>query len=80
MTNPNKLMNPEAVFLSISEVGKLFSPPISRQKIARLIASGELPLIPLRVGKRVNYHKAHTIKLILQLAENNDHYDLDASL
>ncbi|MHA7056784.1 helix-turn-helix transcriptional regulator [Aquimarina sp. M1] len=80
MKNPNELISPHAVFLSISEVGKLFSPPISRQKIARLIASGELPLIPLKIGKRFCYHKEHTITLILQLAEKDDRYDLDASL
>ncbi|WP_438710723.1 hypothetical protein ACSTS3_18580 [Aquimarina muelleri] len=80
MKNLNELINPNAVFLSISEVGKLFSPPISRQKLARLKKSGILPLKPVKIDKRVYYHKGKTIALIEQLCEINMNYDLNASL
>lgn len=69
MKNPNELINPGALFLSISEVGKLFSPPISRQKIARLKKSGKLPLQPIKLEGNIFYYKVHTIQLILQLSE-----------
>lgn len=80
MKNPNKMINPEALFLSISEVGKLFSPPMSRQKLARLIKSGKLPLVPIRIVGSIYYCKDHTVKQILQLCDTYDNYDLDASL
>ncbi len=80
MKNPNELINPGALFLSISEVGKLFSPPISRQKVTRLKESGKLPLLPIKLEGRIYYDKLHTIELILQLSEIDMSYDLDASL
>lgn len=80
MKNPNELINPTALFLSIREVGKLFSPPISRQKIEELIKSEKLPLIPIKIGQRIYYNKNHTIKMILQLISKDDNYDMDASL
>lgn len=80
MKNPNELVSPNAVFLSISEVGKLFSPPISRQKLGGLIKSEKLPLVRIRIEGRIYYDKHHTIQLILQLCETDMNYDLDASL
>jgi len=80
MKNPNELINPGALFLSISEVGKLFSPPISRQKVARLKKSGKLPLIPIKLEGSTYYDKEHTIKIILELSEIDMRYDLDASI
>ncbi len=80
MKNPNELINPGAMFLSISEVGKLFSPPISRQKLSRLQKSGKLPLVTIRIEGRIFYYKPHVILLILQLCETDMNYDLDASL
>ncbi|KZS39733.1 hypothetical protein AWE51_08765 [Aquimarina aggregata] len=80
MKNPNELISPNALFLSINEVGKLFSPPISRQKIARLKKSGKLPLITIKIDERMYYYKPYTIELILELCDKDMNYDLDASL
>ncbi|GAA3522289.1 hypothetical protein GCM10022393_41030 [Aquimarina addita] len=80
MKNPNELISPNALYLDIKEVGKLFSPPISRQKLGRLKRSGELPLIPCKIGKRTYYHKKQTVKLIEKLCNSNMNYDMDASL
>ena len=80
MKNPNELINPGALFLSISEVGKLFSPPISRQKLGRLQKSGKLPLVPIRIEGSIFYYKPYVILLILQLCETDMNYDLDTVL
>ncbi|WP_103866725.1 hypothetical protein [Aquimarina sp. I32.4] len=80
MRNPNELASPHAVFLSIREIGKLFSPPISRQKLAQLKKSGILPLKPVKIDKRTYYHKEKSIALIEHLCEVDMSYDLNASL
>ena len=78
MKNPNDLINPGGMFITIKEIGKLFSPPISRQKIGKLRDSGELPIVPIPVGGMKYYEKKAVIKLILELSEKDETYDLAA--
>ncbi len=80
MKHPNELINPEAIFISIEEVGKLFSPPVSRQKLSELKKSGALPLESIKISYRFFYYKPHVIALILKLCEKDMNYDLDATL
>ncbi len=51
-------------FLSITEVGKLFNPPISRISLWKWKKKGILRLNEIRIGSKVYYKKDEVIKEI----------------
>ena len=55
------LINPEAEFLSIKEIGKLFSPPISSVSLIKWQKEGSLKLTPYLFGNKKFYKRKEII-------------------
>ena len=64
----DKLVNSEAEFISASEIGKIFSPPISKVSIWRWQKDGRLQLTQYRFGSRVFYSKVEVIDAIKKMS------------
>ena len=58
------MSNCSAHFISITEVAKLFNPPISRTSLWKWKKNGTLRLNEIRIGSRVFYKKDEVIKEI----------------
>jgi len=56
-----RLINPDAEFLNLSEVGKLFSPPISRVSLWKWQKEGKLKLTPYLLGSKKFYKRQEVI-------------------
>lgn len=64
----DKLVNPDATFLSASEIGKIFSPNISKVSIWRWQKDGRLNLTKYKFGSRVFYKKEEVIDAIKKMS------------
>ncbi len=76
MKNPYELINPSAEFLSIKEIGKLFSPPISYQSLWKWQKQGILKLTPYQLGNKKFYKRTEVMEvleefMIPQATQNN---------
>ncbi len=60
--NFHKIINPDAEYLSLSEIGKLFSPPISYVSLWKWQKTGVLNLTPMTLGNKKFYKKVEVIK------------------
>jgi hypothetical protein len=49
------LINPEAEYISLKEIGKLFSPPISQVSLWKWQKNGEFKLTPYLFGNKKFY-------------------------
>lgn len=58
------LINPEAEYLSLKEIGKLFSPPISSVSLWRWVTTGKLNLTPVILGNKKFYKRIEVIEEI----------------
>ena len=58
------LINPEAEYLSIKEVGKLFSPPISHVSLWKWQKDEKLQLIPYLFGNKKFYKRSEVLQEI----------------
>lgn len=63
----NNLINPDATFLSASEIGKMFSPNVSKVSIWRWQKDGRLNLTKYKFGSRVFYKKDEVINAIKKI-------------
>lgn len=64
------LINPEAEFLSIKEIGKLFSPPVSHVSLWKWQKTGKIQLTAYVLGNRKFYKKDEVLKEIERHKEN----------
>ncbi|AUP81221.1 hypothetical protein [Flavivirga eckloniae] len=60
------LINPEAEYLSIKEIGKLFSPPISHVSLWKWQKQGKLRFTPYLFGNKKFYKKSEVLQVIEQ--------------
>lgn len=58
------LINPEAEYLSIKEIGKLFSPPISHVSLWKWQRDGKLQLTPYLFGNKKFYKRSEVLQEI----------------
>lgn len=58
------LINPEAEFLSLKEIGKLFSPPVSHVSLWKWQKNGTIQLNPYLIGGRKFYKKEEVLQEI----------------
>ena len=58
------LINPEAEYLSIKEIGKLFSPPISHVSLWKWQKDGKLQLTPYLFGNKKFYKRSEVLQEI----------------
>jgi hypothetical protein len=63
-SSANRLINPSAEFLSIKEVGKLFSPPISHVSLWKWQKEGKLNLNPYLFGNKKFYKREEVLEEI----------------
>ena len=59
-----RLINPDAEFLSLSEIGKLFSPPISRESLWKWQKQGTLKLTPYLFGNKKFFKRSEVLAAI----------------
>ncbi|WP_024773008.1 helix-turn-helix transcriptional regulator [Aquimarina macrocephali] len=57
-----ELINPDAEFLSLKEVGKLFSPPISYTTLWKWQKQGKLQLSPYVLGNKKFYKASEVLQ------------------
>lgn len=55
------LINPEAEYLSLKEIGKLFSPPISNVSLWKWQKQGKLRLTPYVLGNKKFYKRSEVL-------------------
>ncbi len=64
-----KLINPDAEFINLSEIGKLFSPPISRVSLWKWQKQGKLKLTPYLLGNKKFFKRSEVLAEIEQHKE-----------
>lgn len=67
-----RLLNPDAEFLNIDEVGKLFSPPISRVSFWKWEKEGKLQLPSYQLGNKKYYKRSEVIREIERFKTKQD--------
>lgn len=74
--NFHKLINPDAEYISMKEIGNLFSPPISYVSLWKWQKEGKIKLTRFKLGSKFYYKKSEVIEEIerivspLNLLEN----------
>lgn len=56
--SPYGLVNPSAEFISLKEIGQLFSPPISTVSLNKWLKQGKLVLTPYVLGNKKFYKRS----------------------
>lgn len=64
------LLNPEAKYLSIQEIGQLFSPPVSHVSLSKWQRQGKLRLNPIVLGNKKFYNRE---EVITEIERNKQH-------
>lgn len=59
--NNYKLVNPDAEYISMKEIGNLFSPPISYVSLWRWQKEGKIQLTRYKVGSKFFYKRSEVI-------------------
>ena len=68
-----ELINKNAVYINLNEVGKLFSPPISYTTLWKWQKEGVIKLIPRVFGNKKFYHIDEVIQELERHKETSNH-------